>query len=257
MDPSIAAAQTFLGDSSTVNVGRHGPTTAQVKITVDAGKITAIQTVALSGTPGWPASCINPTITNRALAAQSASVQGVSCASYSSAAWKNSLASAISKASSALNVGTTIVAPAPATTIAPKPATTTAPKSTPTVAPTFAPRVGGDDEDGEEGEHHGYGNAEGEGDDDGYRVPRPPRAPHKGVVAPAPVITPKATVTPKATLAPKKTVAPKAAATPSTSLGLVPKAGVIAKTITCVKGKLTKTVKSTNPKCPTGYTLKK
>jgi hypothetical protein len=34
-------------------------------------------------------------------------------------------------------------------------------------------------------------------------------------------------------------------------------AGVIKKTITCVKGTSTKTVKAINPKCPTGYTLKK
>jgi hypothetical protein len=34
-------------------------------------------------------------------------------------------------------------------------------------------------------------------------------------------------------------------------------AGVIKKTITCVKGTAIKTVKAVNPKCPTGYTLKK
>jgi len=34
-------------------------------------------------------------------------------------------------------------------------------------------------------------------------------------------------------------------------------AGVIKKTITCVKGAATKTVKAVNPKCPAGYALKK
>jgi hypothetical protein len=34
-------------------------------------------------------------------------------------------------------------------------------------------------------------------------------------------------------------------------------AGVIKKSIICVKGNVTKSVKAVNPKCPTGYTLKK
>ena len=51
--------------------------------------------------------------------------------------------------------------------------------------------------------------------------------------------------------------APITPAPSETTLGLTMGAGVIKKTITCVKGAATKTVKAVNPKCPAGYALKK
>ena len=224
-DPSFAAAQTFLGDKASISF-RQGVTSAQVQITVDAGKITDIKTVSLVGTPGWPASCINPTITTRALTAQSANINGVSCASYSSAAWRQSLASAISKSSA--------VFVAPKTTAVPIP-----------ITPTPNANRGG-----EEGEHEGYEHEGGEGDDDGYRPARPPRPTREPHARPT-FARPTTATTAKAVPTPTKSAATQ------NDLGLTMGAGIIKKSITCVKGKLTKTVKATNPKCPTGYTLKK
>jgi len=225
-DPTFAAAQTFLGDKASISF-RQGVTTAQVQITVDAGKITDIKTVSLQGTPGWPASCINPTITTRALTAQSANINGVSCASYSSAAWRQSLASAITKASS--------VFMAPKTTASPIPITPT-------------PNAGGGRGFGD-GDNEGFEHSGGEGEgDDGYRPARPP---HKDrVPRPRPTATVKA---PAASASP----APSKSSATQTDLGLTLGASNIKRTITCYKGKLTKTVKAVNPKCPTGYTLKK
>lgn len=235
-DPTFAAAQTFLGNAANNALGGQ----VQVEITVDGGKITAISTpVTLSGRNAQYANYAVPTLTSRALAAQSANIQGVSGASYVSSAWKQSLASAIAKAGTALTGGsTTNTAPAPTTTVAPAPAKTVAPAPANPALP--APRFG----EGDEGIEHEGG--EGFGDDQ-YRRPRGDH--HARPISPVTPIVPKAT---------SKPAAPIASPTPSaTSLGLTMGAGVIKKSITCVKGNVTKTVKAVNPKCPTGYTLKK
>ena len=97
--------------------------------------------------------------------------------------------------------------------------------------------------EGNEGvEHEG-------GDDDGYVVVRPRTVPTSRAV-PTPAATAKSTITSPVPAATQPPIA-------KNDLGLVPKAGVIQKTITCVKGAVKKTVKGKNPKCPTGYTLKK
>jgi hypothetical protein len=220
-DPTFAAAQTFLGNAANNALGGQ----VQVQITVDGGKITAISTpVTLSGRNAQFANYAVPTLTSRALAAQSASIQGISGATYVSSAWKQSLASAIATAGTAITGGkTTNSTPAPTTTAAPAPANPTPP----------ATRFGEGDDNGE---HEGFEG--GEGGDDGYRTVRPPH--RVRTQRPLPV-TPK---TP-------------AASSTDPALGLTMGAGVIKKSITCVKGNVTKTVKAVNPKCPTGYTLKK
>ena len=216
-DPTFAAAQTFLGNAANNDYGGQ----LQVAITVDNGKITAITTpVTPGGRNAQYANYAVPTLTQEALAAQSANIQGVSGASAISRAWKQSLTSAIAKAGNA--IGTQEVTPAPIASTTPAPTKTIAPA--PVV--TRAPLSGGENEGGE-------------GSDDGYRTPRPERS---RIVVP---------IIPRATVKPAPVVTPT-----STSLGLTMGAGVIKKTITCVKGKARKTVKSTNPKCPTGYTLK-
>ena len=235
-DPTFAAAQTFLGNAANNALGGQ----LQVQITVDGGKITAISTpVTLSGRNAQYANYAVPTLTSRALAAQSANIQGVSGASYVSSAWKQSLASAIAKAGTAITGGTTTnTAPAPSTTVTPAPTKTAAPAPTQTLPPRY-----NNDGENEGNEHEG---GEGAGDDQ-FRPPKGERPGRPG--QPVTPIVPKTTATP---------AAPKASATPSTStLGLTMGAGVIKKSITCVKGSLTKTVKAVNPKCPTGYTLKK
>jgi hypothetical protein len=235
-DPTFAAAQTFLGSPANNALGGQ----VQVQITVDGGKITAITTpVTLSGRNASYANYAIPTLTSRALAAQSANIQGVSGASYVSAAWKQSLASAIANAGSALG---TVVATPSATP-------TTTRSATPLISVIPAPKFGAGNEGGE---HQGFGSGEsgesregGEGGDDGYRTPRPSRPPRPSR-APLPTASAKPTPSPSATTVPS-----------APTLGLTPGAGVIKKTITCVKGTATKTVKALNPKCPTGYTLKK
>jgi hypothetical protein len=245
-DPTFAAAQTFLGDKGSVSF-RQGTTTAQVQITVDGGKITAINTVSINGTPGWPASCIISSITSMALAAQSASVQGISCASYSSAAWKQSLASAISKA------GTAITQSSTTTTTTPAPTQSTPTRTTPAlpVVPVNpnVPRYGGGDDDGQEFGHQEGGEGGFGGGDDGYRHPFPTRSQR--------TLPTRAPVTP-VTPTPAKSAAPSTTPSTANSLGLtMGSGGIIKKTITCVKGAAKKTVKAVNPKCPTGFTLKK
>ena len=223
-DPTFAAAQTFLGNAANNDYGGQ----LQVQITVDNGKITAITTpVTPGGRNSQYSNYAVPTLTQEALTAQSANIQGVSGASAISRAWKQSLASAISKAGNA--IGAQVATPAPVASITPAPTKTIAPA--PVV--TRAPLSGGENEGGE--------NEGGEGSDDGYRTPRPERSR---------IVVPLVPIVPRATLKPTPVATP-------TSLGLTMGAGVIKKTITCVKGKLTKTVKATNPKCPTGYTLKK
>lgn len=214
-DSSFAAAQIFLGNAANNAYGGQ----LQVQITVDGGKITAINTPVIpTGRNAQYANRALPTLTQEALAAQSATIQAVSGASYISAAWKESLASAISKAGSALTS-----AAQPTATL---PATPPAPVST-------KPAISGG-----ENESEGVGHNP-EGSDDGYRAPSPKRT-RSALPKPAPVVTPTASATPT-----------------STALGLTMGAGVIKKTITCVKGTATKTVKAVNPKCPAGYTLKK
>jgi len=199
------AASTYLGDAINYNFG-----TVQVQITVDgANKITQIDTPQVS-TRGSNASYTNyalPILVKEALAAQSASIQGVSGASYLSRGWITSLASAIAKE------GNVAIAPAP----------------TPTVSPTVIPMSPQMGEGENQGEHEG-------GEHRDRRSPAPLTS-----RIPAPIIkSPTATPTP---------VDP--------GLVLKPGAGVIQKSITCVKGATKKVIKGLNPKCPTGFTLKK
>lgn len=211
-DPSFAAAQTFLGNAANNALGGQ----LQVQITVDAGKITAITTPIIpTGRNAQYANYAVPILTQEALVAQSAVIQAVSGASYISSAWKQSLASAIAKAGSA-------VTGAPSST----------PAKTPAPVATTLPFSGGENES--EGQ---------EGGDDGYRSARPKRT-RAALPKPTPVVQPTLTSTPTASPTP-------------TTLNLTLGARVIKKTITCVKGSSVKTVKSTNPKCPSGYTLKK
>ena len=220
-DPSFAAVQTFTGN---VFANPRGGS-VQVQITVDAGKITAITTpVSPGGGNSQYTNYAVPVLVQEALAAQSATINGVSGASQISAAWKQSLASAISKAGSAITKSTS------APSVLPTPVATA-------TRPAF---IGGDDEgQGFENEHE-----DGEESDDGYRAPRPKKS-RIATIKPTPSKTPAKT----------PTVAPTPTST-SNSLGLTMGAGVIKKTITCVKGKQIKTVKALKPKCPTGFTLK-
>ena len=211
-DPSFAAAQTFLGNEANNALGVQ----LQVQITVDEGKITEITTPIIpTGRNAQYANYAVPILTQEALVAQSAVIQAVSGASYISSAWKQSLASAIAKAGSA-------VTGAPSST----------PAKTPAPVATTLPFSGGENES--EGQ---------EGGDDGYRSARPKRT-RVALPKPTPVVKPTLTSTPTASPTP-------------TTLNLTLGARVIKKTITCVKGSSVKTVKSTNPKCPSGYTLKK
>ena len=98
-DPSFAAAQIFLGNAAPNALGGS----LQVQITVDGGKITAITTpITPPGRNAQYAAYAVPILTQEALSAQSATIQGVSGASYISSAWMQSLASAISKAGALL-----------------------------------------------------------------------------------------------------------------------------------------------------------
>jgi uncharacterized protein with FMN-binding domain len=76
---------------------RYGP--VQVKITVENGKIIDAQAVqAPSGSNDRYTQKAVPRLREQTIAAQSANVQGVSGASFTSYGWYQSLASAISKA---------------------------------------------------------------------------------------------------------------------------------------------------------------
>ena len=127
IEQSHAAPQSFIGSSSIKF--SQGTTTAQVSITVDAGRIQSINGAVIT-TSGFSISgaSINATLTNEALAAQSANINGVSGASYSSNAWKQSLASAIAQAGSAIGVQA-VPTPTP-------PAPSTTPSTTPTASQT-------------------------------------------------------------------------------------------------------------------------
>ena len=227
------AATTFLGDPVNYSYG-----TVQVQITVDsANKITQIDTPQVS-TRGSNSSYTNyalPILVKEALAAQSANIQGVSGASYLSRGWISSLASAIAKSGS-------VTTPAAPVTPTPRP----------TPAQTVAPATGGEGEgfgDDANRPHQGFGEGgEGEGGEH-HRGPALPITPK----SPAPIVK-----SPSSTPTSKPSSTPSASPTPvDPGLGLKPGAGVIQKSITCVKGATKKVVKGLNPKCPTGFTLKK
>ena len=123
LQQASATPVTFTG--STVSNPKGG--SVQVAITVDGAsgtyRITSISTPVQPG--GQNAAYANiaiPTLTNEALAAQSASINGVSGASEVSAAWKSSLSSAIAQAAAAGEaVGTSSAPAAPATPTTPNP----------------------------------------------------------------------------------------------------------------------------------------
>ena len=211
------AATTYSGDAVNYNFG-----TVQVQITVDdTGKITKIDTpqVSTRGSNASYTSYALPILVSEALKEQSAAIQGVSGASYLSRGWISSLASAIAQ----LPKSSTSSTPTPQTTQSPTPT------STHTASPMATPPSTG------EGEGH-----ESEG---------PESAGHKATPTPSPTVK----VTPITTSTP--TPQPTAPSTPP--IVLKPGVNVIQKTITCVKGAAKKVVKALNPKCPTGYTLKK
>ncbi len=139
LQQASAAPMNFAG--ATYSNPRGG--SVQVSITVDGAsgvyRITNISTpVQPGGQNGSYASYAIPTLTSSALAAQSANVQSVSGASQISAAWKNSLSSAISAANAA---GNPIGQSASLVTATPTPTpTVTTPAPTPTVA-TTTPQV--------------------------------------------------------------------------------------------------------------------
>lgn len=214
----VAGSCTLIGsaDLAHANTSYLGTATnygygiVQVQITVDAiGRITQIDTpqYSRSGANGSYASYALPILVKEALAAQSATIQGVSGASYISRGWITSLASAIAKVGS---VTTATPTPTPSATAS------STPRATP--APTI-PAAGGEHESGEH--------------EDGEESPRP--------MKPAPIVTKPATPAPVA----------------SAPIVLKPGAGVIQKSITCVKGATKKVIKGFAPKCPTGFTLKK
>jgi len=89
-----AASGTFTGDSVDVRYGY-----VQVKITVENGKITDAQAVvAPSGrNDRWTQMSV-PVLRQQTLQAQSANINGVSGASFTSYGWYTSLASALAKA---------------------------------------------------------------------------------------------------------------------------------------------------------------
>jgi uncharacterized protein with FMN-binding domain len=99
--PTVAPAKPVGGvtGSFTGSVAntRYGP--VQVKITVESGKIVDAQAVqAPSGSNDRYTQEAVPVLRQQTIAIQSANVQGVSGASFTSYGWYQSLASAISKA---------------------------------------------------------------------------------------------------------------------------------------------------------------
>ena len=88
------AAQSFTGEEVST---RYGP--VQVKIMVKDGKIVDAQTVqAPTGSSDRYTQMSVPVLRERTIAAQSANVQAVSGASFTSYGWSQSLASAIAQA---------------------------------------------------------------------------------------------------------------------------------------------------------------
>jgi uncharacterized protein with FMN-binding domain len=95
-EPTIkpVAAETFTGDPITMRYG-----IVQVKITVQGGKIIDAQAVKVpTGSNDRYTQMSVPVLRERTLAAQSANIQAVSGASFTSYGWYTSLASAIAKA---------------------------------------------------------------------------------------------------------------------------------------------------------------
>jgi uncharacterized protein with FMN-binding domain len=92
--PTNAAPETFTGDAVTMRYG-----IVQVKITVQGGKIVDAQAVqAPTGSNDRYTQKAVPRLCEQTIAAQSANIQGVSGASFTSYGWYTSLASAIAKA---------------------------------------------------------------------------------------------------------------------------------------------------------------
>jgi len=92
--PSAATDGSFTGDAISMRYG-----VVQVKITVQNGKITDAQAVrAPSGSNDRYTQMAVPRLRQQTIAAQSANIQGVSGASFTSYAWYQSLVSAIAKA---------------------------------------------------------------------------------------------------------------------------------------------------------------
>ena len=85
---------TFTGDAVTMRYG-----IVQVKITVQNGKITDAQAVkAPTGSNDRYTQMAVPRLREQTITAQSANIQGVSGASFTSYGWYTSLVSAIAKA---------------------------------------------------------------------------------------------------------------------------------------------------------------
>ena len=92
--PSGATDGSFTGDAVTMRYG-----IVQVKITVQGGKIVDAQPVqAPTGSNDRYTQKAVPVLREQTIAAQSANIQGVSGASFTSYGWYTSLASAIAKA---------------------------------------------------------------------------------------------------------------------------------------------------------------
>ena len=94
VEPTSSAAATFLGDAVNTRYGN-----VQVKIIVESGKIIDAQAVqSPSGNSDRYTQMSVPVLRERTIAAQSANIQGVSGASFTSYGWYTSLASAIAQA---------------------------------------------------------------------------------------------------------------------------------------------------------------
>ena len=92
--PSGATDGSFTGDPISIRYG-----TVQVKITVQGGKIVDAQAVkAPTGSNDRYTQFSVPRLRQQTIAAQSANIQGVSGASFTSYGWYKSLVSAIAKA---------------------------------------------------------------------------------------------------------------------------------------------------------------
>ena len=92
--PSGATDGTFTGDPISIRYG-----TVQVKITVQGGKIVDAQAVkAPTGSNDRYTQMAVPQLREQTIAAQSAKIQGVSGASFTSYGWYKSLVSAVAKA---------------------------------------------------------------------------------------------------------------------------------------------------------------
>jgi uncharacterized protein with FMN-binding domain len=92
--PSSGASGSFTGDPVSIRYG-----TVQVKITVQNGKITDAQALqAPTGSNDRYTQMAVPKLREQTIAAQSANIQGVSGASFTSYGWYTSLVSAVAKA---------------------------------------------------------------------------------------------------------------------------------------------------------------